>query len=118
MNHLSDICKDLAPINKALESCYGLTGKCALIQSSASNSFTFTNGGETIINSLHFSHDKAVLRSVIEVINKHTSNYGDNSKTLFFYLNEMLESLNRLGTSNSDQWNCSSSFLLYTQKKT
>lgn len=86
-----DNAKEIRPIERALLTCYGKDGKCALIKLTESGEYVLTHDGTQLLNSMRLDNHLYALQ--VKAINRHAQCYGDNAKLLFLYMNESLRLL-------------------------
>ena len=87
---------DLSLIERVMLKTYGENGKTALVQSvnkkTSISSFMSTNDGSCLLKSMEFT-DNQLLKIISNTIRNHSSQNGDNCKSLFIYCYNLLNNL-------------------------
>lgn len=86
-NSLIDDLKEIHGIERAVWSCWGACGRCALIKSNPTT-FLLTHDASHLLNSLAPPHSNRLYKLLVESANRHSSSHGDNVKLTFIYSTE------------------------------
>jgi hypothetical protein len=95
MKDALDFLNESKLLEKALFKCYGRNGKSALVQTSHDDTFSsyfLSNDGAVILESLNMRRNRLLIL-LLDLIKSHSKIYGDNCKTLFFYVINALDLL-------------------------
>lgn len=95
MKDAIDFLNESKLIEKALFKCYGPNGKSALVQTSHDETFSsyfLSNDCSIMLESLNVKNNRLLIL-LFDLVKSHSKIYGDNCKTLFFYVINALDLL-------------------------